>query len=216
MAGAARVEPRPDLGPCPIELPVRQPYDASRGGSFNNLDAFDAIVMPGRQGFPHAIAQSGPPAVPPAVEAARAAAARLRERVREPGRVEDFAAMVEAARALGGSLTHDVVLFASELQRPIAAPGGQTFTPGRVRGVAVLYDYGAGAIACAGAVDAGNTSERIEYASQTLFETSSLQDQLTAEFDSEVERAIARGVRWRAGERPAEADAGADAGDATP
>lgn len=214
MSRAAQVVPRPDLGACPIELPVRQPHDASRGGSFNNLDAFDAIVMPGRQGFPHAVARGEPPEAPPAVEAARAAGARLRERIREPGRVEDFTAMVGAARALGGGLTHDVVLLASELQRPVAAPGGHTFTPGHVRGVAVLYDYATGSIACAGEVEAGNTSARVEYAAQTLFETSSLQDQLTAEFDAEVERAIARGVRWRAGERPVEADAGPDAADA--
>lgn len=214
MSAAARVVPRPDLGACPIELPVRQPYDASRGGSFNNLDVFTAIVMPGGQGFPHAIAQGGPPDVPPAIGAARATAARLRERIRQPGRVEDLAAIVAAAGALGEGLTHDVVLLARVLQRPVAAPGGHTFTPGRVSGVAVLYDYSTGAIACAGEVEAGTTSERVEYASQALFETSSLQAQITAEFDAEVERAIARSVQWRAGEP--RADESPDAGDVSP
>jgi hypothetical protein len=214
MSRAAQVVPRPDLGRCPFQLPVRQPYDASRGGSFNNLDSFSAIVFPGSQGFPHAIAVNDLPPVPPGVETSRSRATRLRERIREPGRVESFADIVAAARGLSRRLTYDVVLFASELERPRAAPDGRTFAPGRVRGVAVLYDYSAGSIACAGAVEARNTSTSVEYASQALFETSTLQEQIDAEFASEVERAIARAVQWRAGERIADADAGA-AGDAS-
>jgi hypothetical protein len=142
MSGASRLVPRPDLGPCPIRLPLRQPFDASRGGSFNNLDTFSAIAFPGRQGFPHAILSGEQlPATPPRVDAVRSAAARLRERVRRQGRLEDFESMVQSARSLSESWTFDVVLFASLYERPFAAPLGQSFAPGRVRGVAVLYDY---------------------------------------------------------------------------
>lgn len=215
MAGAAKLVPRLDLGPCPVELPMRQPVSAARGGSFNNLDSFGAIVFPGRKAFPYAVAHGGLlPSSPPRVDEVRSRAAELRERIRRPGRLEDHARTVESARALGEGWTYDVVLFADVYERPFADAGGASFTPGRVHGIAVLYDYRSGSPLCAGEVTAESTSAHVEYTAQLLNEATTLQASLDAELDAEVERAIARGLRFRAGE-PVPPSAGpADAGSA--
>lgn len=202
MAAAATMRPRPDFGLCPVRVPVRQPASAQRGFSFNNLDELSAIVFPGRQGFPHAVAHGGKlPDEPPRVRLARERAAELRESIRGTGSRADLAGRVRSAQALAGPgfWTFDVVLFADEWHIPLADTTGTSFRAGAARGTAVLFDYPTGTVLCAGDVTATTTSDRVEYRGQITTGYTTLQSMLDAEFDAEVERAIATAVEFRAG-----------------
>lgn len=198
MVDASRVVPDTSRV-CAHRLPVRQPSEAARGGSFNNLDSFTAFVFPGRQGFPHAIVRGSLPHEPPRVEHARERARQLRERIRETGRTEDLAALAEQARGLARSFwSYDVVVFAETYQPPTTDALGTSFTPGHLRGRAVLYDYASDSIACAGDVEASTTSQAVDYSAQMFHERQALQSMLSTEMDAEVERAIARSMRFGA------------------
>ncbi len=201
MAPARAMVPRPDLGACSIRLPLRQPASAAQGFSFGGGDTYNTIVIPGRQGFPHAVARAGLPPEPPRVALARDLAERLREGIRRPSSREDLESIVTAARELRSSFwTYDVVFFPEVWEAPHADVAGTTFSPGIATGVAVLYDYQSNRVLCAGNVTAQTTSTDIEFRSQILNEASTLQSMLDTEFEAEVERAIARALTYRAGE----------------
>lgn len=200
MSSAASLAPRPDLGPCPVRLPMRQPYSAERGGSFNNLDSFDAIVFAGGQAFPHVRTRDALPAEPPRVALAREEASRLRQRIRGEGTVEQLAEIVTAARALASSFwTYDVVVFTTRWEPPSVGLAGASFDSGHVSGLAVLYDYQSERPLCAGSFTAENTSQAVEYTAHVLDGERTLQSMLDAELDAEVERAVARELRHLAG-----------------
>lgn len=203
MAPAIDYRPAPEAGPCPFELPVRQPAEAARGGSFNNLDSFDSIAIPGRQSFPYAtvpVASEAVPDDPPRVVWAQDRAARVRERIRDRGTVEQIARVVSDAESLASDAywTYDVLVFFSVMERPRADPTGTSFEQGLAGGTAIVYDYQANEIACAGNFIAETTSESVEYRSQVFNESYTLQHMLDAEFDAEIERAVARAVQDRA------------------
>jgi hypothetical protein len=202
MAQASTMVPRPDLGACPIRLPVRQPASAQNGFSFGGGDGFDAIVFPGRQGFPHAVAHGGVvPQEPPRVALARDLGERLRESIRQPSSQESHESTLATARELDDAFwTYDVVFFPDAYEAPRADVTGTSFSPGYASGVAVLYDYESGSALCAGEVSAETTSTAVDYQAQILNERSALQSMLDSEFQAEIERAIARGIRYRAGE----------------
>lgn len=200
MAGASTLVPRPDLGPCPTRLPMRQPSSAERGFSFDNTESYDAIVFPGGQAFPHAVTRGELPSEPPRAASARERAAALRERIRREGSMEDLAAIVTEARQLASQFwTYDVVVFASRHERPSVDATGTAFSSGYLEGVAVLYDYASDRPLCAGAVTAQNTSQDVQYTAQILDQGSRLQSMLDLELHAEIERAVARGVRYLAG-----------------
>ncbi|MGE0788132.1 MAG: hypothetical protein AB7S26_20845 [Sandaracinaceae bacterium] len=184
---------------CAYTLPMRQPNDASRGGSFNNLDQFNAIVFAGQQSFPHVVVSGAVlPSEPPRARLAREHAQDLRDRIRATRRLEDFAATVESAEALSGFWSYDVVVLAEVYDRPSADALGTSFTPGYLAGRAVLYDYAADAVVCVGDVEAQTVSTAVDYSSQMFNERSTLQSMLNAEMDAEIERAVARGMGFGA------------------
>jgi hypothetical protein len=201
MTDARAMVPAPELGDCPVRLPMRQPMSAQRGGSFNNLDSFDAIVFAGGQGFPHAVVHGEPlPEEPPRVTYARERVEELRRLIRGTGSHDDHAAWVTAAAELSGDAfwTYDVLFFPTEWRRPYADALGTTFTPGAASGPAVLYDYRQRSLACAGHVAATTTSQVVDYQAHLLEGGRTLQQMLDYEFDAELERAMAAALRSRA------------------
>lgn len=212
MSSARSLVPRPDLGRCPVRLPMRQPYSAERGGSFNNLDSFDAIVFAGGQAFPYVQTRDALPAEPPRVALMRERVSELREQIRREDTLERLAGVVSAARGLGDSFwTYDVVVFTTRAERPSVGLGGASFAPGHVSGLAVLFDYQSERPLCAGYFSAENTSQAVEYTAQILDDGRTLRSMLNAELDAEVERAIARELRHLAGPplEPVDGDEGA-------
>lgn len=197
MAEVRRVGPTEEA--CPLRLPLRQQASAERGASVNNLDRFDVLVFPGRQAFPHAILGRELPDDPPRVAHARERMKELAAAIRAENTVERLAQFVEAAKQLEGPFwTHDVVVVPRVYVRPQADPTGISFTAGALEGVAVLYDYASNSLLCAGPVSAATTSESVEYRAQLLDGSNKLASMLDAEFDAEIERAIATGLRHRA------------------
>ncbi|MBX3249047.1 MAG: hypothetical protein KF901_17850 [Myxococcales bacterium] len=190
----------PDEGVrCPFTLPVRQPAEAQRGGSFNNLDSFSAFVVPGHQSFPHVIVRGELPAEPPRVERARETAQELREQIRTTRRLVDHESTVRRAQSLQGDFwSYDVAVFPSEYVPPMADAVGSSFSPGHMRGRAVLYDYSTRRVACAADFEAATTSQHVEYRAQLFQGGMTLDSMLRNEFAVEVERAIGRAMRWGA------------------
>lgn len=196
MVGAESLVPDRARGACHVTLPLRPPLSAQRGGSFNNLDDFTTMVAPGEQAFPLAVSRDGAlPAEGPRVTLLRRRAAQLREAIRRRSLVASHAATVAAAEALAAPAfwTHDVVYFARVWQPPVAL-GATGFTPGHAEGTAVLFDYTAGLPRCIGDITADTTSTHVEYSAQQMHERGALQQWLTAEFDAQLERAIAGGT----------------------
>lgn len=187
-------------GPCPHRLPLRPPNSAARHGSFNNLDDFEVFAMPGRQVFPWAITDAAIGTLPrdaPRVAAAREAIQRLRNLEGGEDSVERHAGSVRSAESLVSSYwTYDVLIVAESYQRPSASALGDSFTPGSLRGRALLYDYALERVVCAANVSAQTTSTQVDYTTQQFGGGSStLYQMLSAEMDAEIERSVARAFR---------------------
>jgi hypothetical protein len=144
------------------------------------------------------------PEAPPRVAWARETVGHLRERIRDDGTVEEIADVVASAETFGTDAywTYDVVIFLAVYERPRADPSGTSFEAGLAGGTAILYDYARDEIACAANFMAETTSENIAYESQMFNESYTLQHMLDAEFDAELERAVARAMQHRAALAP--------------
>ncbi len=192
----ADLEPRPDLGACPIRMPVRA-ISSSSSGSFDQYD-LGVIAMPGRQLFPWAVEPVGADA--PRVAAARERITDLRDAIDRHDSLENLAAVVDAATALSRTFwTWDVVVVPGTWEMPTADAMGTTFDGGYVEGTAYLHDYASHTIACAARFEATVTRDAIDYQGSLVAPTASLGMILRSEMDAEIERAIARAMTYRAG-----------------
>lgn len=197
-ADIASLVPRPDLGPCPIHVPLRAPGSAQTGYSVNNLDEFEALGLPGRQTFPWARTPIGADA--PRVVYARERISDLRAAIARHDTVESLAGVVTAAQSLSTTFwTWDVVIVPETWQMPSVDPTGSTFDGGYVSGTAFVHDYASQSVVCAGWFEATTTSEVVDYRAGLLDQGTTLAGMLQAEMESEIERAISRAIVYRAG-----------------
>ncbi len=198
MAAGSALVVRPDLGPCPIHVPLRAEGSAQDGYSVNNTQFFEALGFPGRPSFPWA--QSPVVGDAPRVAYARERIASLRASITRHDTLEILASEVRAAEELTGAFwTYDVVIVATMWRMPSADVTGTSFEGGYVSGTAYLHDYASGSVLCAGSIEASTTSEVVDYRATGFDEGRTLNDMLRAEMVGQIERAISRGVVYRAG-----------------
>lgn len=189
--------PRPDLGPCPVHVPLRAGGSAQRGWSVDvNYDDFEALAFPGAHSFPWATL---PVSEAPRIAYARERIASLREQMMRHDTVEAIAGVVAASHALEDAFwTWDVVIVPETWRMPFVDPGGLSFDGGLAEGTAYLHDYASGRVICAGRFSATTTSEVVETQGGD-WTGSGASASLRAEMESEIERAISRTLVHRAG-----------------
>ncbi len=197
-AGVRGLVPRPDLGPCPVHVPLRAGGSAQLGWSVDvNYDDFELLGFPGRRTFPWEVF---PVTEAPRVAYARERIASLRSQIAQPSTLEAIAGVVEGAHALEGPgfWTWDVVIVADTWRMPFVEPGGLSFDGGLAEGTAYLHDYASHEVICAGRFSATTTSQVIETQGGD-FTGSSASAGLRAEMEAEIERALSRAIVYRAG-----------------
>jgi hypothetical protein len=198
IANVSALIARPDLGPCPVHIPLRASSSAQDGFSISGSESFETLAIPGQHSFPWA--RSPIVGDAPRVAYAREHMQSLRESIARPGRVEDLARIVDSARELSGAFwTWDVVIVPEIWRMPTADPSGATFDGGYARGMAYLYDYATNTVLCAGYFETTTTSDRVDYTSQGFDPGNTLEQMLETEMEGEIERAISRTLIDRAG-----------------
>lgn len=179
--------PRPDLGACPITLPVASSLVSGRP-AFPLLNVERVEI---RETLPSQ-------AVAEILFDVRRAESHL-----AAGRTAE-AALYGRALDRPERFGFEVVLVARVSKRPYAL-SGNAYEPGELDGRAYLYDFATERVICAGDVRAKSSkaigytfSERVD-APVALGPTASMGDAISEDIRLQSERAIVEAVRWRAG-----------------
>lgn len=186
---ADAVVARPDLGTCPIELPVASSLALGR-------PSFPLLTVQ-----PAELAGSLPSqAVAGVLVDVRRAEAHL-----AAGRFEE-AKLYGRALDRPERFAYDVVLVMRASKQPHALSGSE-YEPGAVDGQAYVYDFAAGRVVCTAEVSA-KSSREIGYVYSDRSDTppslgpvARMGDAIADDIRLQTERAIVAALRWRAGPR---------------
>lgn len=185
---------RPDLGPCPIQLPAV------------------TTLAPGRPSFPLLTVDRGEVngTLPSQAVAGVLADVRRAEAHLAAGRFEE-ATLYGRALDRPERFGYDVVLVARAAKKPHALSGNE-YEPGAIEGRAYVYDFATAKVVCAGDVSA-KSSKEIGYVYSDRSDTppslgpvASMGDAIHEDIRLQTERAIVAAVRWRAGPRVSDGD----------
>lgn len=186
---ADAVVARPDLGTCPIELPVA------------------SSLALGRPSFPLLTVQPAEltGSLPSQAVAGVLVDVRRAEAHLAAGRFEE-AKLYGRALDRPERFAYDVVLVMRASKQPHALSGSE-YEPGAVDGQAYVYDFAAGRVVCTAEVSA-KSSREIGYVYSDRSDTppslgpvARMGDAIADDIRLQTERAIVAALRWRAGPR---------------
>ena len=186
---ADAVVARPDLGACPVELPVA------------------SSMALGRPSFPLLTVQRAEltGSLPSQAVAGVLADVRRAEAHLAAGRFEE-AKLYGRALDRPERFAYDVVLVMHASKQPHALSGSE-YEPGAIEGRAYVYDFATGRVVCTGEVSARSSLE-IGYVYSDRSDTppslgpvARMGDAIADDIRLQTERAIVAAVRWRAGPR---------------
>ncbi|MDB4942609.1 MAG: hypothetical protein JWP97_2143 [Labilithrix sp.] len=185
---AAGMRPRPELGACPVELPIAR------------------LPVWGKSAFPLLVVSSDEArgVLPSQSVAEILGDVRRAEQHLDAGRYEEAVLYADALER-PERLTREVVVTSAPESRPPEVVSGAAFQPGAVVGSVYLYDFAADAVVCAGSLDARSSgSVGYVYADQLdaparLSARASMADAIAEDLRVQVEKAAREGLRFRSG-----------------